>query len=304
MEENKEIKDVVQNKKSEFTIFGRGKTLKRMYFIFTLITLLTMIAEVVLYIALEERNFEVMSTHLMLCILCLLVLNIPLFLERHYKLHIPTNIVIITFIMVFGNFIIGEIYGVYNNSNFYDKILHTLSGVIFGLVSFSIITLLNDGPTKVHLSPFFVVIFTFCCAMTAEYIWEIFEYFMDMIFGTNMQRWQTDIVGDLAAGTVNNSTGEFVHSYAAGNGLIDTMKDMIVNIFGALGVCIYAYIGLKFKPDWFVGRVIIPLEEMENIECEERETNMEQEGKNIVGKTEVAIEEKAAIADNLIDDNK
>lgn len=255
--------NIVAKKRNEYTIFGRGKTLFIMYTVFTVITILTMIAEIIQYAFIKASNLETTSTRIMLCILCLAVLNIPLFLEKRHRLHIPTNIVIITFIMVFGHFILGEIYEYYTHIELYDKILHTLCGVIFGLVSFSIITLLNDGPSKVHFSPFFVVIFTFCCAMTAEYLWEIFEYFMDKIFGMNMQRWQNSLVGEIASGTGNSTTGEFIHSTAAGNGIIDTMTDMIVNIFGALGVCIYAYIGLKLKPDWFVGRVIVSLEEME-----------------------------------------
>lgn len=41
------------------------------------------------------------------------------------------------------------------------------------------------------------------------------------------------------------------------------MGDMIVNIFGCLGVCIYAYIGMKVKPDWFKARVMLTKSDVE-----------------------------------------
>ncbi len=108
--------------------------------------------------------------------------------------------------------------------------------------------------SKFKLSPFFVVLFTFCFTMTSEYLWEIVEYTVDTLTNANMQRWQDGILGEIPKAT---ETGEFIINSARGSGLNDTMGDMIVNIFGALGVCIYAYIGMKVKPDWFTTKTIL-----------------------------------------------
>ena len=35
------------------------------------------------------------------------------------------------------------------------------------------------------------------------------------------------------------------------------MGDMMVNVVGCLGVCTYAFIGMKFKPDWFDGKLVM-----------------------------------------------
>ena len=40
-------------------------------------------------------------------------------------------------------------------------------------------------------------------------------------------------------------------------GVDDIMGDMIVNIIGCLGVCVYIGIGIKFNPHWFSNKVIL-----------------------------------------------
>ena len=86
--------------------------------------------------------------------------------------------------------------------------------------------------------------------MTTEYVWELFEYSADRLLDLNMQRWQDGITETLENGSV-------ISSVPYGSGLKDTMGDMAVNILGCLGVCVYALIGMKLKPDWFDGKLIL-----------------------------------------------
>jgi uncharacterized membrane protein YjdF len=62
------------------------------------------------------------------------------------------------------------------------------------------------------LKPGFVALFAFMFAVGIGAIWEIFEYFMDQVFGLNMQK----------------------------SGLQDTMWDLIVDVVGA---AIIAFLG-------------------------------------------------------------
>lgn len=63
-----------------------------------------------------------------------------------------------------------------------------------------------------HMRPRFVALFAFVFALAVGTLWEIFEFAMDRIFGTNMQK---PMFGDPS-------------------GLTDTMWDLIVDALGAL----------------------------------------------------------------------
>lgn len=231
---------------------------KILYWVFQALTLATMIGSIVTWFVFRQGR-ETTANQVFMCLLALLAFNLPLLFERKFKLYIPNYITIVLYCMIFFHFVLGEVYRIYDSSKIFDKILHTTSGVIISLISFSVISMLNSMQrTPIKLSPFFIVLFTFCFTMTSEYLWEIFEYGMDTLFGANMQRWQDSLVlGEGVAIPPATADGTFVINGPRGNGLIDTMGDMIVNIFGCLGVCIYAYIGMKLKPDWFTARVML-----------------------------------------------
>ena len=127
------------------------------------------------------------------------------------------------------------------------------------------------------LSPFFIVLFSFCFALSIEYIWELVEYAVDtvtyrlsgFIGASNMQRWKDGIV--TAGGAPVSAEGGYVTSSLRGTGLKDSMMDMLVNIIGAAVVCGVALIGLKLRPDWFEGKRLmsykkIPEYVRENVE--------------------------------------
>ena len=64
-----------------------------------------------------------------------------------------------------------------------------------------------------NLSPVFIAVFAFCFALAMGAVWEIYEFTMDSVFGTNMQKYMLD-------------NGTALIGQAA---LQDTMKDIIVD---------------------------------------------------------------------------
>lgn len=240
-------------------VLKKNLATKILYWVFQVLTLLTMLASVVMYFVSKQTGRETTLNQVFMCVLALLAFNLPLLFERRFRLYIPNYITIVLYCMIFFHFVLGEVYRAYDSSKIFDKILHTTSGVIISLISFSVISILNSMQrTPIKLSPFFIVLFTFCFTMTSEYLWEIFEYGMDTLFGANMQRWQDSLVlPDGAVIPPATAEGTFVINGPRGNGLIDTMGDMMVNVLGCLGVCIYAYVGMKLKPDWFTARVML-----------------------------------------------
>ncbi len=241
----------------------KSKKSLRLNFILQGFTLLTAIASLVMFFVDDNRGLDTTVFQLMQCVMALVIFNVPLFISRKFKCYIPNFITILLYIFIFMHFILGEIYRAYDHILLYDKFLHTSSGMVFCLLSLSIVWLFNNSEDgKVKLSPFFVVLFTFCFTLTLEYLWEIVEYGCDRLIGLNMQRWQDSIVETLP-------NGDTVHSVPWGNAFADTMGDMIVNVVGSFVMCVIIYVSMKKKPDWFKGKVIMTEKQFEKIVMKE-----------------------------------
>ena len=241
----------------------KSKKSLRLNFILHGFTLLTAIASLVMFFVDDNRGLDTTVFQLMQCVMALVIFNVPLFISRKFKCYIPNFITILLYIFIFMHFILGEIYRAYDHILLYDKFLHTSSGMVFCLLSLSIVWLFNNSEDgKVKLSPFFVVLFTFCFTLTLEYLWEIVEYGCDRLIGLNMQRWQDSIVETLP-------NGDTVHSVPWGNAIADTMGDMIVNVVGSFVMCVIIYVSMKKKPDWFKGKVIMTEKQFEKIVMKE-----------------------------------
>lgn len=185
----------------------------------------------------------------MTCALTLLLLMIPSFIENRMKIDLPNVMEVIMITFVFAANILGEITSFYEFIPMWDTVLHTLNGFICAGVGFGLIDILNRNKRiKMNLSPLFVCLFSFCFSMTAGTVWEFFEFGMDMLFGKDMQK---DTVVNTINSVLLSGTGEgIVHidgiTDTAVNGtplgvngyldigLIDTMKDLLVNFIGAI----------------------------------------------------------------------
>lgn len=105
------------------------------------------------------------------------------------------------------------------------RVLHALSGAMLGALGFSVLTFLNKTEgIPVSMSPAFVALFTFCFALALDVLWEIYDFTVDALFQTNMQKYALE-------------GGEALTGQAA---LQDTMGDLIVDFIGAQGIAIAA----------------------------------------------------------------
>ena len=188
-----------------------------------------------------------------ICILTLMLFNIPFWAEKVLKITLPKELEIIILFFIFAAEILGEIGSFYTYIPWWDTMLHTINGFLMAAIGFALIDLLNNSP-KFHitLSPTFVAVVAFCFSMTIGVLWEFFEFSMDMIFHTDMQK--DFIVSSIYTVTFNpdglNSVyeipevtetvllknGEEIYRFNGylDIGIIDTMKDLIVNFVGAV----------------------------------------------------------------------
>ena len=172
---------------------------------------------------------------LLQCIFGVFAMMLPGILKKRINLQIPSNMLIIYAIFLYCAIYLGEVRSFYYNVPHWDTILHTFSGAMLGALGFSFISFLNKTDSvPINLSPLFVTVFTFCFAITLGVIWEIYEFTIDSILKTNMQKFALE-------------DGELLIGSAA---LLDTMKDLIVDTIGAFSMSVIGYISLKYKKGW------------------------------------------------------
>lgn len=197
------------------------------------------------------------------CFLTFVLLMIPTFIENRLKIDLPNTMEIIMICFVFAANILGEIASFYEIIPALDTILHTLNGFICAGVGFGLIDILNQNDKiKINLSPLFVCLFSFCFSMTVGTVWEFFEFAMDMLLGKDMQK-DTIInsinsvllsgdnsnkitrIKDITETTVNGNTLG-INGYLD-IGLIDTMKDLLVNFAGAVVFNVAGFFFIKHR---------------------------------------------------------
>ncbi len=192
-----------------------------------------------------------------MCILTLILFLIPTIVDRKFNIKLPTVLESLIILFIFAAEIMGEIGEYYLKVPYWDSILHTLNGFIMAAIGFSMIDILNNSP-KLHfnMSPIFVAFVSFCFSMTIGVLWEFFEYGMDIVTMTDMQKDlivqgissvtlnpefvnESIIISDISKtiieGNINGVTTQTViNGGYLDIGLYDTMNDLIVNCIGAL----------------------------------------------------------------------
>lgn len=159
-----------------------------------------------------------------LAFLALILSYMPAIITRNYKIYLPIELELFLGVFLFATIYLGEIQSFYILYPWWDKFLHTGSGILLGLIGFLIVYIFNsEERIRMHLSPFFVALFSFLFAFSLGGFWEIFEFSADQFFGTTMQQ----------------------------NGLVDTMIDLSVDALGAFFIALLGY--------FYVKKVQVPL---------------------------------------------
>lgn len=243
------IKELQKELKKE-----RGKSSIIVYFTLRILVIICMILE---FLRGDLNNA-------FLCLLSLILLLMPFILEKKLKINFPNTLEIIIMLFIFSAEILGEINNFYQVIPHWDSILHTLNGFLAAGVGFSLFDLLNKNVDSIKLSPFFLVLVSFCFSMTIGVLWEFFEFAADNSFlNTDMQKDRivekiqsvkinpegknTPVIIDNIEYTIIYSKEEnkIVENKIDGYleiGLIDTMKDLVVNFIGALVFSIFGFL--------------------------------------------------------------
>ena len=221
--------------------------------------------------------------NVLMCVLTLVLFTLPTFVERRIKIDIPNTLEAIILLFIFSAEILGEIREFYINVPGWDTMLHTINGFLCAAIGVAMIDILNKHDRfSIKLSPIFVALVAFCFSMTIGVLWEFYEYFSDILLRTDMQK--DTFVNTIRtvslhpdgknipvairgiSDTLINYTQNDAPATATFNGyldigLLDTMKDLLVNFIGAVVFSVIGYFYTKNsasgKNSRFVRRFIL-----------------------------------------------
>ena len=174
-------------------------------------------------------------TTIFACVLSLIFMVITNVIGK--KLGFGNGIKILIYVFILGTEILGEIYHFYVDVWWFDMVMHTYFSFVISYVGLYLIRYFN-----IKKSIYFVILFIFSFAMMAESIWEIFEFSMDRVIGTDMQKdtvirniSSTYLSHDIYVDKVMVNDIDFMDRYGGylDIGLYDTICDMICTVVGS-----------------------------------------------------------------------
>lgn len=173
----------------------------------TITTLVYLALSVVLMltagVSLVQGNWE----SSLLAITTIAFLFAPFLIEQKMNVYFPTLFSFFISLFLIATIILGEFGEYYAKYWWWDVMLHSGSGIAFGLIGLVVLLIfLRRG--KIEAKAYVLCFFAFCFALAIGLLWEVVEFASDQLLGTNMQNTQT--------------------------GVVDTMKDLCMDTLGAL----------------------------------------------------------------------
>ncbi len=237
-------------------------------------TKIEVVLMVLVIVSIVRQFFLGSYQNMFLGILTLILFAVPKIIEKNLNVSIPTGLMSVILIFIFSAEILGEINAFYVKIPIWDTILHTTNGFLMAAIGFALIDICNRSERfSVKMSPFFVAFTAFCFSMTVGVVWEFFEFSMDWFFGLDMQKdWivssihsvklhpeglnvpvHVDVQSVVINGEVWNLGGYL------DIGIVDTMKDLIVNFIGAVVFSVIGIFYLKNRKETGIAASLIPV---------------------------------------------
>lgn len=180
-----------------------------------------------LVVALAWLVFQRDLESVLITVIALGLITTPKRLERRFKVVFPIEFTFVIVAFIYLSSFLGEVGDAYEQFWWWDSLLHITSGIVLAFAGYLILySLYYQG--KLKAGPFLLSFFAVALALGAGAVWEIFEFSMDQLFGTRMQK----------------------------NGLNDTMYDLMVDGAGGLLVGWLGYIYIAKGEKNMVSRLL------------------------------------------------
>ena len=246
----------------------------------TVYVILRTLVIVVLIAQIINKNYE----NAFLCVLTLILLLIPIWIDQKLNIKIPTFLEILIFLFIFSAEILGEVAKFYVYFKYWDTILHTINGFLAAAIGFSLIDILNRSERfHLQLAPIFVAMIAFCFSMTIGVLWEFLECGFDNVLKLDMKK--DEMITLISSVTLDKTksnkpvilknidktviygedkNGKDVKTVINGGyldiGLNDTMNDLFVNFIGAYSFSIIGWLYIKIETNINLLKILCLLE--------------------------------------------
>ncbi|MCR1959553.1 hypothetical protein CWE04_03810 [Thomasclavelia cocleata] len=206
------------------------KSTKRLKIIKTIICTLTMImliaAIVFLFIVDDSKKIRRLIFSIVQLLLMMGIIILPDHLKDKLGLKIPIMLETSLTIFAFCGFVLGDVFDFYKKIPVWDSILHAFSGIILAYVGFVLIDyFVKRDSINLSMGHMYICVSVVLFSLALGAIWEIGEYLVDDIFGTNNQQYMKS-----TRGTLYGKEDEPLLGHEALN---DTMKDLMLDLAGA-----------------------------------------------------------------------
>lgn len=245
------------------------KLIMTIYWFLRLFVVLTMVNQVF------QKDYQ----NVFICLLTLILFMLPTIIERRLHIDLPDVLEVVILLFIFAADILGEIRSFYVLVPHWDTALHTINGFLFAAIGFCIVDIFNqEKKISFNLSPLYMAIAAFCFSMTIGVLWEFFEWAMDIWFGFDMQK--DTVLKTISSVTLHpQGLNEPVVLQDIQNvivvcgdgtqrvmnvggyldiGLQDTMKDLLVNLIGAVVFSVIGFFYIKTRGQGRIAKHFIP----------------------------------------------
>jgi len=192
---------------------------------------------VALVLELINQNWE----FFFVTVLALGLIFATYYFQKKYKIRLPAKMQLAIILFIYAGVFLGEVRNYFVKYWWWDSLLHLFSGFAIGLIAFGIMYVLYKTE-KVKTSLVFIAVIIFSLSMTIGVVWEMFEFGVDHYMGANMQR-ARDLCPEIGACDTRL-------------GVVDTMKDFILNSIGALFASIIGYIYLRTGGHFLLNKIM------------------------------------------------
>lgn len=243
----------------------------------TVYVVLRFLVIVIMIVQLLRGNYE----NVFMCGLTLILFLIPSIIDKRLNIVLPNALETLILLFIFSAEILGEVQNFYGIFKHWDTMLHTINGFLCGAIGFSLIDILNRSERfHTKMTPISVALVAFCFSMTVGVMWEFFEFGMDDVFHTDMQK--DRIVQTISSVTLNDegknkpitiqNIDKTTVSYTENEeskelviqggyldiGIRDTMKDLFVNFLGAVMFSVIGWLYIKDKEEYKFAENLMP----------------------------------------------
>jgi hypothetical protein len=159
-------------------------------------------------------------------VIALIVTFIPSILKKTLNIEVPAGFDIIYLMFIYGLLTLGELKGFYSGLWWWNILMNFTASIALGFVGLSIIHVLYKK-NRITANPVFASIVIFSFAISIATLWELFEFTLDSLINSGLQK-----------------------------NLIDTMQDLAVSVLGALLVSIAGFFQIKKKSNVLVSNFL------------------------------------------------